>query len=157
MKTATDGLVMVGSAGAGFATGRGVNAMYPEKKQTSGLAKIATFALAVAVVASVKGDDMASKAIKGFAGGFGGEKLLSGVSDLMEDNAMLSPKADDDEATKFAQRALGMPTYVGTEPPREPAEVKRLVFPALNQAHQEEIIQMQEVAQNAYEPKLKFV
>ncbi len=148
-KSATQALVMGASTGIGVALGRGSNEFYPASKQTSGIAKIATSFAMMALLASVKGDDHLSAAIKGGTAGIAGEKLIGGISDLLVDQKVIETTANDNDAKKFLLRALDVKDC-GCSSTNSTTNTKRLILPSLNYAQEFSPIQMQEDMQGVF-------
>jgi len=118
----------------GVAVGRGVNAYYPRDKKTSGIAKIGTALATLALVSSVSGNDHLTQGLCSTGVGFAGEKLISGVSDILQDQKVLVPSAEDSEAKKFALRALDIDTNCGCGTSEASGTKNRLILPSLNYA-----------------------
>ena len=107
-KAITQTAVMGVGAGLGIGAGRIANGYFPKEKQTSGIAKIAVAAALVYGAAAIGSNDMVSNAGKGLLAGAAGEKLVSGVADLLDGSSIAVVSDTDPEATKLAQTALGL-------------------------------------------------
>lgn len=131
------------SAGTGFATSRAANAFYPKEKMQSALAKILTSGILVMSVAAVSGKTTTAAATRSALGAAAGEKLISGISDVIVDQEVLKAEADDNELKKFGLRALDIETSCGcntAEATAEAASRRGFVLPALNYASTQQAV-----------------
>jgi hypothetical protein len=95
-KAITQNAVMGVGAGAGIGLARIANQYFPEKKQTSGIAKIAVAVALMAGASAIASNDVVSNATKGVLAGASGEKLVSGVADLLADSDFAKHEKDAD-------------------------------------------------------------